>query len=128
MRIAIVCSKIVNERQRHGSRRILGAAVHLVAQDRFSANAGCRQAPGMLSARFMDSTQNSLQPPRRRGRWPAWIASAAAAAVAAKFGWDFGVQLSGVLLGVITAANFAVMSALLVDTAAEKLWGLLRGR
>jgi hypothetical protein len=27
----------------------LGAAVHLLAQDRFSANAGCRQAPGMLS-------------------------------------------------------------------------------
>lgn len=76
----------------------------------------------------MASTQNSVQADHRRNRWPVWIASAAAAAVAAKFGWDFGVQLSGVLLGVITATNFAVISALLVDTVAEKLWLLLRGR
>jgi hypothetical protein len=65
---------------------------------------------------------------RKRDRWPVWLVSAVAAIVAAKLGWDFGMQLSGVLLGVIAAVNFSVLCALLVGAAADKLWNLLRRR
>jgi hypothetical protein len=75
----------------------------------------------------MNAINDSAPPSRKLDRWPVWLISTAAGALAAKLGWDFGVELSGALLGVMAAANFGVMSALLVGTGVEKLWLLLKG-
>jgi hypothetical protein len=76
----------------------------------------------------MNAFDHSAARSRKLDRWPVWLVSAVAAIVAAKLGWDFGMQLSGVLLAVIAAVNFSVLCALLVGAAAEKLWDLLRRR
>ncbi len=41
--------------------------------------------------------------------------------VALKMGFDFGYQLAGVLLGLAAALNMAVISALLIDFAVDRL-------
>jgi hypothetical protein len=42
-----------------------------------------------------------------------------AAAVGAKYGFDFGHQISGVVLGVVLAANAAMFGALAVHAVAD---------
>lgn len=76
----------------------------------------------------MNTINDSAPPSRKLDRWPVRLISIAAGALAAKLGWDFGFELSGALLGVVAAVNFAVISALLVGAGAERLWLLLKGR
>jgi hypothetical protein len=52
-----------------------------------------------------------------------WAVQAAAALVAALWGYDFGAQLSGWVLGVVAAANCGVFAALLAGAAIHRLLG-----
>ena len=45
--------------------------------------------------------------------------SVAAAVVGGVAGYDFGLRLDGVLIGVVAAANLAVLGALLGDSATD---------
>ncbi len=76
----------------------------------------------------MNAINDSASPKAKFDNWPVWLVSAAAGVVATKLGWDFGNELSGPLVGVVAAANFGVISALLVGTGADRLWSMLRRR
>jgi hypothetical protein len=76
----------------------------------------------------MNAINDSASPKAKFDNWPVWLVSAAAGVVATKLGWDFGNELSGPLVGVVAAANFGVIAALLVGTGADRLWSLLRRR
>lgn len=55
------------------------------------------------------------------GQWAIWAAQAVAVVLGLKYGYAFGVRISGAVLGVVLAANTAVFGALgvtaLVDLA-----------
>ncbi len=76
----------------------------------------------------MNAINDSASPKAKFDNWPVWLVSAAAGVVATKLGWDFGNELSGPLVGVVAAANFGVIAALLVGAGADRLWSLLRRR
>lgn len=46
-------------------------------------------------------------------------ACVAAAIAAGLFGYDFGRELDGVVLGLVTGANMAILGALLADAAGD---------
>lgn len=72
----------------------------------------------------MDETK-----PERPPRWLVWGGSGAAGLAGLIWGYGFGAQLAGMLLGVVTAANCAVICALLAGAALERLpLGRRRGR
>jgi hypothetical protein len=50
-----------------------------------------------------------------------WIASGAAGLAGAWFSYDFGVQLGGVLMGVVVAGNGAAMCALMTSALLDRL-------
>jgi len=52
-----------------------------------------------------------------------WAVQAAAALIAALWGYDFGAQIAGWLLGVVAAANCGVFAALLANAAMHRLLG-----
>jgi len=66
---------------------------------------------------------------RRPARWRAWLGYAlagVAGAAGAKFSYDFGVQISGVGVGLLLAVNTAVFCAVLVGALADRLLGYRR--
>lgn len=52
-----------------------------------------------------------------------WAVQGAAALLAALWGWDFGEQLGGWLIGLVAAANCGVFAALLANAALHRLMG-----
>ena len=54
-------------------------------------------------------------------RWAAPLLAALAALLGAKLGYDAGVQIAGVWLGIIMAANAGLFGALLVGAVMDKL-------
>ncbi len=61
--------------------------------------------------------RSPLAPPR----WLVWGGSAAAGLAGVVWGFGFGDQLSGPLLGVVTALNCGAICALLAGAALERL-------
>lgn len=59
--------------------------------------------------------------PQRVPRWLVWGGSGAAGIAGLVWGYGFGAQLAGALLGVVTALNCAVICALLAGAALERL-------
>jgi hypothetical protein len=53
-------------------------------------------------------------------RWLGWALNLLAAGAGAWFCWGFGAQLNSTLLAVVTAANGAVISALLAHALFER--------
>lgn len=54
-------------------------------------------------------------PPRRKRHWGTWIVVAVAGLVGLKFGYDFGHQVSGRGLGVVTGLNGALFCSVIAD-------------
>lgn len=50
------------------------------------------------------------------------LMQAGAALAATWLGWDFGLRIGGVPMGLVAALNCAVMAALLVDAVFDRLW------
>jgi hypothetical protein len=57
----------------------------------------------------------------------AWTLATAAGGAAAWVSYGFGVQLGGVLMGVVAAVNGAAMGALLASAVLDRLQRLRRG-
>ena len=51
-----------------------------------------------------------------------WVAHGAAMAAGAWYSFDFGVQIGGPGIGALAALNGAVISALMVGAAIDRLW------
>lgn len=66
--------------------------------------------------------------PERAPRWLVWGGSGAAGIAGLVWGYGFGAQLAGPLLGVVTALNGAVICALLAGAALERLPRVRQGR
>lgn len=59
--------------------------------------------------------------PLSAGALGAGIAQLAVALAAAWWGWGFGLRIGGAPMGVLAALNCAVMAALLLDAAIDRL-------
>jgi hypothetical protein len=55
------------------------------------------------------------------GRYLAWAAQAAIAVFAGVWGWRFGLEVGGVLIGLVAALNCAAFAALLAGSAIQWL-------
>jgi hypothetical protein len=58
--------------------------------------------------------------PSASRRW-VWATQAVAAGVGLVLGYDFGVRISGTLLGVVLALNGALFCSMVVDVLADRL-------
>lgn len=54
-------------------------------------------------------------------RWLVWGGSGLAGLVGLVWGFGFGARLAGLMVGVVTAVNMAVISALLAGAVLERL-------
>lgn len=61
-------------------------------------------------------------------RWAPWAVQGAAAIGGAVWGFDFGVQVSGPLLGLLAAVNGAAFAAVLAGAAVSRAQALLGRR
>ncbi len=50
-----------------------------------------------------------------------WLASAIVALIAFVYGYEFGLEVSGVLLGVIAGANCAILGAAITDAVFSRV-------
>ncbi len=72
--------------------------------------------------------ENGKRPPSRAGRALPWAVQALAALVAGWWGFGFGNQVSGVLLGVVTALNAAAFGGLLAGAVLHRIASWRAGR
>ena len=56
-------------------------------------------------------------------RFAVWVAYAATAFVGLKYGYGFGKQISGTLLGVVLAINSVVFGTIVVSMLADRVFG-----
>lgn len=61
------------------------------------------------------------RPPASPPRWLVWGGSGVAAIVGLVWGFAFGERLAGPMVGVVTALNMAVISALLAGAVLDRL-------
>ena len=65
--------------------------------------------------------KNQVKGGRPAGRYAVWAVQAVAALLGAAWGFDFGVQVAGIFLGVVAAINCAAFAALLAGAAMHRL-------
>ncbi|MDZ7653012.1 MAG: hypothetical protein U5L03_10880 [Burkholderiaceae bacterium] len=57
-------------------------------------------------------------------RWLAWTVTAAGGLIGMYYGFDFGQQISGTLIGAVMAVNGALFGSILASAAVERLLAL----
>lgn len=63
--------------------------------------------------------------PRPAPQWALWAVQGAAAIGGAVWGFDFGIQVSGPVLGLLAAVNGAAFAALLAGATTSRLLSLV---
>lgn len=71
-------------------------------------------------------TTNVTETGRPARRYAMWAVQALAGLLGAAWGFDFGVQVAGIFLGVVAALNCAVFAALLAGAGFARLAALGR--
>jgi hypothetical protein len=92
------------------------------------AGAGGTDRPGDDAGRSEPTTMttNGTETGRPARRYAMWAVQGVAGLLGAAWGFDFGVQVAGIFLGVVAALNLAVFAALLAGAALERLMALGR--
>jgi hypothetical protein len=76
---------------------------------------------------MMDLPKESSDRPRPLQRRVVQVSQVVAVVVGLKYGYDFGRQISGTLLGIVLAINGAVFCAITVGMIADRAFGQRQG-
>lgn len=76
----------------------------------------------MSTDTFLTPRHPSRSAAARLRELASWVAHGAAMAAGAWYSFDFGVQIGGPGIGALAALNGAVISALMVGAAIDRLW------